>query len=179
MQKTFYILLPLLLFAATLYGQNSNNFIEVISNTGLNLNVNTQNKMQNDRTKSGALTIEVKNRSNPGPRSVNARVSTFTTPSGFTAPYIPIKLDYTSDDSPNDANLVTSPLPLTITDQTLFKHNKHPNNATYNFYYDLIFTATNWDFPPGTYNYTITFNFDYPWQRNLLFISAVAALTTK
>jgi hypothetical protein len=145
-----------------LFAQNSNNFLVVTTNRGINLNVNTENKVENERTKSGAFTLEVKNRSNPGPRSLNARVSSFITPSGFIAPFMPLKLHYTSDDSPNDVNLVTSPLALTTTNQTLFQHNKHPNNATYNFYYDLIFTETNWNFPPGTYNYTITFSYDYP-----------------
>lgn len=156
------IFLILLVLPACSFAQNSNNYIEVISNAALNWNINTAGEVQNDQPIADAITLRVKNRSNPGPRSVNVRVSNFTTPTGFSAPFIPLKLHYASDNSPNETNLVTSKLQLTTTGQRLFLHNKHANNSSYIFNYDLLLAETDWNFPPGTYNYTLTFTFDYP-----------------
>lgn len=144
------------------YGQNSNNFMEVWSNTSLNWSINTVSEVENNQTITGAITLWVKNRSNPSQRSVYVRVSNFTGPAGFTPPSIPLQLDYVSDNSSHETNLVTTPFTLTTTNQRLFTHKKHSSNSTYSFNYNIIHTATNWNFPPGTYNYTLTFTFVNP-----------------
>lgn len=159
------VLLFFVLFAFALgaSAQNSNNFISVISNTSLNWAIDTQTEIENDQTISGALTLQVKNRTNPPTtRSVYVRCSSISGPAGFTIPSVPLKILYTSDNSSNDINLVTTALTITTTDQRLFTHNAHASNSTYSFNYNLIHTATNWAFPPGTYNYTLTFTFVNP-----------------
>ncbi len=162
-KKVIVILAFVLMFIfSKVYAQNSNNFISIISNTSLNWNINTQSEIENDQTISGAITIRVKNRSSPAYRSVYVRCSSITAPSGFALPYIPLKLDYTSDNSPYETNLITTPITITTTDQRLFTHTRQSTSSTYSFNYNLIHTATNWEFPPGTYNYTLTFTFVNP-----------------
>ena len=156
------MLLVFSLACASAYSQNSNNFINIVSNTSLNWNINTVTEIENDQTINSAITIRVKNRSSPSYRSVYVRCSSIIGPPGFTIPYIPLQLDHTSNNSPNESNLITTPLTITTTNQRLFTHARHSSNSTYSFNYNLIHTATNWSFPPGTYNYTLTFTFVNP-----------------
>lgn len=164
MSKRLIILFLFLLAAGfSASAQNSNNYIEIVSNTSLNWNINTVTETENNQTITGAITIRVKNRTTPPSyRSVYVRCSSITGPAGFTIPSIPLQLDYTSDNSSNESNLITTPLTITTTNQRLFTHARHSSGGPYNFNYNLIHTATNWDFPPGTYNYTLTFTFVNP-----------------
>lgn len=157
------MLSAMLMLASATYAQNSNNFMSIISNTSLNWGINTVTETENNQTINGAITIQVKNRTNPpATRSVYVRCSSITGPAGFTIPSVPLQIDYTSDNSPNESNLITTPLTITTTDQRLFTHARHASSNTYSFNYNLIHTATNWAFPPGTYNYTLTFTFVNP-----------------
>jgi hypothetical protein len=161
--KRIVILLAFLCACAVVHAQNSNSYLIIQSNTSLNWGINTEsgtNGIETDQTISNAITIKVKNRTST--LSVYVRASTFSSPSGFTAPSIPLKLLYVSDNSTNASNLITTPLTMTVTDQRLFTHAQHSANKEYSFNYDLIHTATNWAFPAGTYNYTLTFTFSSP-----------------
>jgi hypothetical protein len=86
-------------------------------------------------------------------------MSNTTLPTEVYAAGGPFQLDYTSDNSNNHTNLITTPLTMTTTAQRLFTHSQHSNNAEYSFHYNLIMLATDWDCPPGTYNYTLEFTF--------------------
>lgn len=137
--------------------QNNNNYIEVVSNTSLNFSLNTVTEIETDQTKTGAITVQVKNRNST--RSVNARISNFSMPQGFYPEDSPLQLDYTSDNTNNAYNIITTPLTMTTTAQRLFTHGQHPNNSEYSIYYNLIMKETDWDYPPGNYTFTLEFTF--------------------
>jgi hypothetical protein len=157
---TKYLLVALLLPASSLYAQNSDNYIDVVANTSLNFAINTVSKIESDQTITGALTVGFKNKDRT--REIYARVSSVTAPSGFTptSPY-PIQIDYTSDNSSNESNLIQTPLTLTSTDQRLFTQVKK-NSTFFQFNYNLIFKATNWLYPPGNYAFTLLFTMTPP-----------------
>jgi hypothetical protein len=139
------------------HGQNNSNYIDIVTNTSLNWSINTLTEMENTQTKSNGIIVQVKNRNST--RSVYARISNFTVPPGFYPDDSPLYLDYTWDNSNNHTNLITTPLIMTTTAQRLFTHRQHSNNSEYSFYYDVQLAATNWDYPPGTYTFTLEFTF--------------------
>lgn len=156
----FTLFLLLLFLPVIIKAQNSDNYLDVIVNTSLNFTVNTVSEIENDQPVPGAFTITFKNKDKT--RSIYARISSVTTPQGFTAtsPY-PIAIDYTSDNSSNESNLITGALQLTSTDQRLFTQVKK-NSTLFQFNYDLVYKATNWLYPPGNYSFTITFTMTPP-----------------
>jgi hypothetical protein len=142
------------------FSQDSKNYIDVVANATLAFTVNSVVKTEGTQTISGALSVTFRNEGKT--REVYARISSVTAPSGFTptSPY-PIQVDYTSDNSTNESNLITAPLQLTSTDQRLFTQVKK-TNTLFSFNYDLILMATNWAYPPGSYVFTITFTLTPP-----------------
>ena len=141
-----------------IFGQNANNNIAITANTGLNFTCNSISTIENDQTLSNAITVTVKSRNNSC--SIYARISSFLGPSGFSTSTYPIQLDYVSTNSNKYANLITAPLTLTSVNQRLFTQTS--TTSTFNYYYNLIFKATNYDFPVGNYNFTITFTMTQP-----------------
>ena len=150
----FCLLLPL----SKIYAQNSNNYLQISANTGLNFTCNSINTIENSQTISGALTITVKSRNNSC--SIYARISAFNCPTGFSTSTYPVQLDYTSTNSNKYANLVTAPITLTSVNQRLFTQTSSSN--VFNYYYNLIWLATDYSFPVGNYNFTITYTMTQP-----------------
>lgn len=143
--------------------QNSYNYMEVNANTMLIWGLNTVNEIENNQTIQGALTIRVRNLTTPPSyRAVYVRCSYVIAPPGFSVPYIPLQLDYTSDNSPHETNLITTPLDITTTNQRLFTHRRHSYGGPYSFNYNLVHKATDWEFAPGLYIYVLTFTFTNP-----------------
>ncbi|WP_276133785.1 hypothetical protein [Polluticoccus soli] len=155
----FPLVILLVLLSLHGYSQNLDNYIQVISNTSLNFSLNTVAKIEADQTISNALTLQLSSKDKN--REVYARVSSVTSPSGFTltSPY-PVKLLFVSHNSSNVSNLVSTALQLTNTDQRLFSQKKL--NSDVQFIYSLIFAATNWSYPPGNYSFTILYTLTPP-----------------
>lgn len=150
----FCFLLPL----TVIFAQNSNNNISITANTGLNFNCNSTSTIEGSQTLSGALTITVKSRNKSC--SIYALISAFNCPTGFSTTTYPLQLDYTSTNSNRYSNLITAPLTLTSVNQRLFTQTS--TSSTFNYYYNLIWLPTDYSYPPGNYNYTITFTMTHP-----------------
>lgn len=140
--------------------QNSNNYVTVIENVTLNFRINSVSEIENDQTTDNAININFRNKDKT--RSIYARIVSFTGPTGFSvaSPY-PIQIQHANNNSSNESNLVTTPITLTNTSQRLFTQVKR-SSYLFQFTYDVIQKATNWNFPPGAYNFTIEFSMSPP-----------------
>lgn len=152
---TFYLLL---MFAITLHAQNSNNYLQINTNMGLNFVCNSPESLENDQTLSGALTVMVKSKNNNC--SIYAKISSFIGPSGFTTTTYPIQLDYTSTNSNKASNIISTALTLTSVDQRLF--NQSSSGTLFSYYYNLILKAPGYTYPLGHYNFVILFTMTQP-----------------
>lgn len=160
LERISFIVLAIVLSNLSCRGQDANNYIDINANTSLNYWTNSVNEIESDQTISNAITIKFKNKQKT--RHVYARISSFTSPTGFSvaSPY-PLQLKHAYNNSSNESNLVTAALTLTNTDQRLFTQTKS-SGTLFQFTYDLIFRATNWSYPPGNYNFTILFTLSPP-----------------
>lgn len=155
-----FTLCLLLILPVIIKAQDANNYLDIVVNTSLSKTINSVAAIENDQSVPGALTVTFQDKSKT--RSVYARISSVTAPTGFTptSPY-PIAIDYTSDNSTNESNLITTAIQLTNTDQRLFTQVKK-SGFLFQFNYDLIYKATNWLYPPGNYSFTILFTMTPP-----------------
>lgn len=156
--RLFLTLYLLLMSAISLYAQNSNNYLQVNTNTGLNFVCNSPESLENDQTINGAFTIRVRSKNNNC--SIYAKISSFIGPSGFNTTNYPIQLDYTSTNSNKVFNIVSVPLTLTSVDQRLF--NQYSSNNLFDYYYNLILKAPGYTYPLGHYNFVILFTMTQP-----------------
>jgi len=148
---TFYTLQPLL-------AQNSNNYFQVLTNTGLNFNLDEPNDIENGKTLTNALTLRLKTKNQNC--SVYARLYNYSAPAGFYPSSSPLYLDWTSDNSNNAGNLVTTSNSIESYDKLLFTQ---PKSATvFSYYYNLYLSAVGYDYPPGNYNFTLLFTMTQP-----------------
>ncbi|MCD6064071.1 MAG: hypothetical protein K0R82_1982 [Flavipsychrobacter sp.] len=155
----FLLVILLVLLSTRGYAQNQDNYIQVIPNTSLSFALNSVTEIENDQTLNNALTVQLSTKDKN--REAYARISAVTSPPGYslTSPY-PVKLLFVSHNSNNVSNLVSTALQLTNTDQRLFSQRKQ--NADVQFNYSMIFMATNWNYPPGNYSFTILFTLTPP-----------------
>lgn len=144
--------------AMHLYAQNSNNYLQVNTNTGLNFVCNSPESLENDQTISGAFTVMVRSKNRNC--SIYAKVSSFIGPSGFSTTIYPIQLDYTSTNSNKASNIVSTALTLTSVDQRLFTQSS--SNNLFSYYYNLILKAPGYTYPLGHYNFVILFTMTQP-----------------
>lgn len=156
--RLFLLTYLLLLSAGAIYAQNSNNYLEVNTNTGLNFTCNDPSDLENDQTISGALTVRIRSRNNSC--GVYAKISSFIGPPGFSTTTYPIQLDYTSTNSNRANGIITNPITLTTTNQLLFQ--QLSSNSVFSYYYNLILKAPGYTYPLGHYNFVILFTMTQP-----------------
>lgn len=155
----FFLLITLLLFPlSSLFAQNSNNYLEVITNTSLNFTCDAPEDLENDQTINNAITLRVRSRNSNC--TISARLSTYIGPAGFSTTTYPLQLDYTSTNSTRSYNLNANPITLTTSNLTLF--NQYNSNSVFNYYYNLIFKAPGYTYPLGQYNFVILFTMTQP-----------------
>ena len=148
----------LLVTSNSALAQNNTNYLQVITNTTLNFNVNDANDLENAQTLSNALTIKMMSKAKNC--NVSAKISSYTVPAGFLATTSPIKLDFTSTTATNTSYIYSGALTLSSSDQLLFSQNK--SGATNYYYYDVIMGPLDYSYGPGNYNFTITFTMVQP-----------------
>ncbi len=155
----FFLLITLLLFPlSSLFAQNGNNYLEVITNTSLNFTCDAPEDLENDQTINNAITLRVRSRNSNC--TISAKLNTFLGPSGFSTTTYPLQLDYTSTNSTRAYNVNTNPVTLTMSNLTLF--NQYSSNSIFNYYYNLILKAPGYTYPLGQYNYVILFTMTQP-----------------
>jgi len=136
--------------------QDNENFLQVDANAALNFTITEPSELETDQVLPGAVTIKVASRD--GRCNISARMSSFNYPPGFTPPASVLALDWVSDNSNKDYNMITGPVPLTGLDQLLFQQKKTPGNVTYfSYFYNLVLFAPGYTYVPGNYTFTITF----------------------
>jgi hypothetical protein len=153
------ICLMILFICHRSYAQSSSNYLQFNLLSSLNFHLSTASDFENDQTINSAFSLSIKCKNNS---SVYVKLYSWTHPSGFTPPYCPIQVDYTSDTSPNATNIATSPVTVTSSDQLLFKQGKTKGRSPYYFYYNLKMLAVGYDYVPGTYSFTLMFTMTQP-----------------
>ena len=141
------------LFANSSVAQNSDNFLQINTNATLNFIFDDPSDIESTQTIQGALSVQV--RSKKDNCVISAKLSSFTHPASYVNNTNMIALDWTSDNSNKDDNLITGPIALTTMNQTLFNQKKHPNTFTYN--YNLLLYPNGYNMVPGNYSFTILF----------------------
>ena len=160
MRKVVIVFFVLLISVFT-KAQNSNNYLQVFTNTGINFLIDDPAALENPQTINGAFTIRVRTKKKTC--YVYARISNYNAPSGFYPASSPLALDWTGDSSPNAFNITTAPITLEAYDKLLFSQPKMSNSPSYyQFYYDLKLSGLSYDYPPGNYNFTILFTMTHP-----------------
>ncbi|RYZ51280.1 MAG: hypothetical protein EOP49_12085 [Sphingobacteriales bacterium] len=133
----------------------------MVPNTALNFFINDASDLEVDQIIQNALTLRVASKVKTS--IISARLQNFTYPPGFIAPSTVLSLDWISDNSNKDYNLITGPIALTNMDQMLFNQKKMPGSVDYfSYYYNLILTAPGYNYVPGTYSFTIQFTMTQP-----------------
>jgi hypothetical protein len=138
--------------------QNSTNYIELTALTPLVFTCNTAASLETSHTLPSALMLELATKSKPC--SIFAKLSSYTAPAGFTIPSVPLSLQYVYDTSPATTSTNTQPINLQSYDQELFTSTKL--GASYYYFYSLTLKPLGYSYPPGTYNFVITFTMTQP-----------------
>jgi len=143
------------------YAQNSNNYLQIFANTGLNFTIDDPSAIENDQVLNNAITIRVKSKTSNC--SIFAKISSFSYPFSYIPINSLIALDWTSDNSNKDYNLITGAISLQSFDQLLFNQRKMPSSSNfYDYNYNLIFKSPGYSLVPGNYNFTIMFTMTQP-----------------
>ncbi|MBS1584041.1 MAG: hypothetical protein JSS82_00635 [Bacteroidetes bacterium] len=153
--------LTILLLCSMVNGFAANNYITIQVNGGMNYNINTTTGLETDQTITNAFQLKVLNNSNAC--HVYVRLSAWNYPAAWVpVNNYPLQVIWSSDDSPNDAN-IASTTTVNTSDQLLFTQPSHAGATPYNYYYKLKLLALGYtDYIPGTYNYTFTFTMTEP-----------------
>lgn len=137
---------------------NADNNISVTTNVPLNFIISSPNDLENDMVIQNAITISVTSKSTAC--NIYARITSFNTPPGVYSTSGLLALDWTSDNSNKDYNLIPGETLLTTNDIELFDQHKHPHTFDYN--YNLILKAPGYNFVEGNYSFTIQFTMTQP-----------------
>jgi len=159
--RLFLSVLTIILFSVRALAQNSNNYIQIFANTGLNFSITDATNIETDQTLNNAITIRVKSKTSNC--SVYAKISSYSYPSSYVPTSSLIALDWTGDNSNKDYSLNQSAILLQPYDQLLFTQRKMPSSSNvYDFYYNLVFKSPGYSLVPGNYNFTIMFTMTQP-----------------
>jgi hypothetical protein len=140
------------------FAQNSTNYLSLTSNVSPAFTFTDATGLESTTTLSNAYTIKVRTKSQVA--SVFARISSWTTSTGYTPLINPVSLLFKSTTSTVYNNLNTNAITLTSANQQLFKQGK--KDAENIFIYDMILNPVGYDFPPGSYSFTISFTMTQP-----------------
>ena len=138
--------------------QNSTNYIELTALTPLVFTCNTAASLEANQTLPSALMLELATKAKSC--IVSAKLSSYTAPAGFQIPSVPLALQYVYDTSPATTQISTQPINLQSYDQQLFTSTKL--GSSYYYFYSLTLKPVGYSYPPGTYNFVITFTMTQP-----------------
>jgi hypothetical protein len=136
--------------------QNSTNNLTLAANS-VNFSLTTYAHLENEQSIANALTVSVKSASNT--YRMYVRVSAVST--GNTIPVSKLAIQLTSSTVTANTFPATGKISLSTTDQQISSNNKK-FSGTDSYTYKLFLGAIGYDYPPGTYTFTILFSMTQP-----------------
>ena len=134
------------------YNSNSLNLVPIMP---WYFYINSASDLENVQTVPYAFKLEVNSSDNKC--FISAKISSSTSPAGFSSSSYPLFLDYAVTNAPSYkySNLLTSPIQLSQSNTKLF--NQAQSGTTYDYYYHMKLGPLGYDYIPGNYSWTITF----------------------
>jgi hypothetical protein len=138
------------------YGQNNTNNLVLTTGT-LNFNLSTYSQIETEQSIANAFTVGVKS----GSSTYHLYVRVSGTSASNPIPVNKLSLQLTS--STLNANTTASPakISLTTVNQQLGVNTKK-FSGTDTYIYKLFFGPVTYDYPPGTYTFTVLFSMTQP-----------------